>query len=155
MFKWLKKSTATGVRALSAIRTGTDLRAREDSIMKKAHHAQPAIRSGLRRPVDAPRGEGCPSPASITLSMRLRIVATSISIERAKEGTLLTRVASAYLRNWYCLVPSGTSLRGLKVRVLPLRSACDQRRSMPAFRGASISQAEERRHFGVPGGLAG
>lgn len=31
-----------------------------------------------------------------------------------------TRVASAYFLSWYCLVPSGTSLRGLKVRVLPL-----------------------------------
>ncbi len=32
----------------------------------------------------------------------------------------LTRVASAYLRSWYCFVPSGTSLRGLNVRVFPL-----------------------------------
>jgi len=31
-----------------------------------------------------------------------------------------TSVASAYFLSWYCLVPSGTSLRGLKVRVLPL-----------------------------------
>jgi hypothetical protein len=31
-----------------------------------------------------------------------------------------TRVASAYFLSWYCFVPSGTSLRGLKVRVLPL-----------------------------------
>ena len=32
-----------------------------------------------------------------------------------------TSVASAYLRSWYCFVPSGTSLRGLNVRVLPLQ----------------------------------
>jgi len=31
-----------------------------------------------------------------------------------------TSVASAYFLSWYCLVPSGTSLRGLKVRVFPL-----------------------------------
>jgi len=33
---------------------------------------------------------------------------------------LLTNVASAYFRSWYCFVPSGMSLRGLNVRVLPL-----------------------------------
>jgi len=33
---------------------------------------------------------------------------------------ILTNVASAYFRNWYCFVPSGMSLRGLNVRVLPL-----------------------------------
>ena len=31
-----------------------------------------------------------------------------------------TNVASAYFLSWYCFVPSGTSLRGLKVRVFPL-----------------------------------
>ena len=31
-----------------------------------------------------------------------------------------TRVASAYFLSWYCLVPSGTSFRGLNVRVFPL-----------------------------------
>jgi len=31
-----------------------------------------------------------------------------------------TNVASTYFLSWYCLVPSGTSLRGLKVRVFPL-----------------------------------
>lgn len=36
----------------------------------------------------------------------------------------LTSVASAYFRSWYCLVPSGTSLRGLNVRVLPLCISC-------------------------------
>lgn len=34
-------------------------------------------------------------------------------------------MASAYLRSWYCFVPSGTSFRGLKVRVLPLRAGSD------------------------------
>jgi hypothetical protein len=42
-----------------------------------------------------------------------------------------TSVASAYFLSWYCLVPSGTSLRGLKVRVFPLPKITNVSVGMP------------------------
>ncbi len=107
-------------------------RDRTSETMGLAHRGRPAIRSGLRRPGDARRDGGCLSPTSIPVQHPPR---NCSRVDKAKRNALLTNVASAYLRNWYCLVPSGTSLRGLKVRVLPLRSGCDQRRSMPASVG--------------------
>ena len=124
MFRWLKKSTAVGSIHRTHSEWETEASGWRDGATEtaeKAYRARPAIRSSPRRPADAPRDVGYPSPTSVPLSLRLEIVAPSVFI---KGNASLTRVASAYLRNWYCLVPSGTSLRGLKVRVLPLR--CDR-----------------------------
>ena len=62
----------------------------------------------------------------------------------AQSPLMLTSVASAYLRSWYCFVPSGTSLRGLKVRVLPLRSTRYQKPARGLDR--ALLQAKKRRH---------
>ena len=51
-------------------------------------------------------------------------------------------------------MPSGTSLRGLKVRVLPLRSAGHQRAPARRKRDAAL-QIEERRHGKSSGGKCG
>lgn len=83
---------------------------------KDTHHGPPATRSGPRRPAAAPRDEGCPIPAAQSTAR----VSPAQLITAADPRSRRTRVASAYLRSWYCLVPSGTSLRGLNVRVLPL-----------------------------------
>jgi len=61
---------------------------------------------------------------------------------------ILTSVASAYFRNWYCFVPSGMSLRGLNVRVLPLFIVRVVKERAKIETGALHSQAKERRHDG-------
>lgn len=108
---------------------------------KRTHHAPRATRSDPRPPAAALQGAGCLSPVQSP-----RATAIGSGLYGSMLGGL-TSVASAYLRSWYCFVPSGTSLRGLKVRVLPLappRTDIDQHASC-AERRANL-QAEECRH---------
>jgi hypothetical protein len=61
-----------------------------------------------------------------------------------KAAQVVTKVASAYFLSWYCLVPSGTSFRGLKVRVLPLASPYQ----LPVKKVyTTYSQAKKCRHL--------
>jgi len=69
-----------------------------------------------------------------------------MSLVNSELLQILTNVASAYFRNWYCFVPSGMSLRGLNVRVLPLFMVMEKRAKIKI--GALHSQAKERRHDG-------
>jgi hypothetical protein len=62
---------------------------------------------------------------------------------RRVSGAILTKVASAYFLSWYCLVPSGTSLRGLKVRVLALQRRQLKKGKFPLLQDELTSQRRQ------------
>lgn len=123
MFKWLKKSTARAA-ALFVSLTANDTKDEMESA--RTMDCKPLVQilafgqlhgqSQVSRPLHVHVRDHI----SDGINNTTRTISSCAYEGMLRKADRRTRVASAYFLNWYCFVPSGTSFRGLKVRVLPL-----------------------------------
>ena len=118
MFKWLKKSTAKLTSSIMFL-----FKNQGDIKGNRTYCVPLTTRWDLHLPVVEQRASDSLSP--IQASMNKKCISNMLGTQGEGEIIIIihTKVASAYFLNWYCFVPSGTSLRGLKVRVFPLCSS--------------------------------